>query len=214
LFTAACSDDDANPVAPTAPGIAELRLGHLSPDAPSVDVRVNGDVVAAGVPFGVVSAYLPVPAGSTRIQVSPAGATEPVVIDATLELAADTAYSVIATGLLNAGDLGPIVLTDDRSTGPGAKTRFVHLGPDAPAVDIALAGGGPVVFGNVAFRESSDYTALDAGTYDLEVRVAGTQTVALPLPGVSLSPGVNYTIFAIGQLADGSLQALPAQDAP
>jgi hypothetical protein len=211
---AAGCGDDLNPVGPSAPATAELRLGHLSPDAPSVDIRIDGQVVASGVSYGLVSSYSAVPAGEARIQVSPAGQNEPVVIDATVNLAAGTAYTVIATGLLAGGDLQPVVLVDDRQTSSGAKTRFVHAGPDAPAVDIAVANGGPVVFGNVGFRESSDYTNLDAGTYDLEVRLAGTNTVALPLPGIDLAAGVNYTIFAIGQVSDGSLQALPARDAP
>jgi hypothetical protein len=36
--------------------------------------------------------------------------------------------------------------------------------------------------------------------------------VALPLPGVELGGGVNYTAFAIGLLADGSLNALTLID--
>jgi hypothetical protein len=80
-------------------------------------------------------------------------------------------------------------------------------------VDIALPGGQVVPgFRNIAFRESSNYVALDAGTYDLDVRVSGTQTVALSLKGVDLAPGTNYSIFAIGLLADGSLEALIAVD--
>jgi len=89
----------------------------------------------------------------------------------------------------------------------------VHASPDAPAVDVALTGG-PVLFGNVPFRGASEYISVDGGTYDLEVRVAGTQTVALSLPGTMLMGGTNYTVFATGLLADGSLGALPVVDAP
>jgi hypothetical protein len=78
-------------------------------------------------------------------------------------------------------------------------------------VDVAVTGG-PVLFGDVPFRAASQYGAVDAGTYDLEVRVAGTSTVALPLPGVGLNGGTNYTVFAVGLLADGSLDALPLID--
>jgi len=88
--------------------------------------------------------------------------------------------------------------------------RFVHLSPDAPAVDIAVTGGG-VVFGDVAFREFLGFTPLDAGTYNLEVRLAGTPTVVLPLPGITLEAGKIYTVFARGFVGGSGAQALGAE---
>ena len=82
--------------------------------------------------------------------------------------------------------------------------RVVHASPDAPAVDDA-ATDGPVLFGGVPFRGASQYASVEGGSYDLEGGVAGTTTVALPLPGTVLSNGMNYTVFATGLLADGSL---------
>ena len=106
----------------------------------------------------------------------------------------------------------PIVLEDDRSSDPMlGKLRFVHTSPDAPAVDIALAGGG-VVIPNVSFRETSTYLGLEPGVYDLEVRLAGTSDVALPLPGVTITAGVNATAFAVGLVGDMTLGALIAAD--
>jgi LPXTG-motif cell wall-anchored protein len=92
--------------------------------------------------------------------------------------------------------------------------RFVHASPDAPAVDIAVANGGPVLFSNVPFKGVGDYLPVDAGTYDLEVRVAGTETVALSVPGVALADSTVYTVFAMG-LAGGepALTAVPSMDA-
>lgn len=208
LVAAACGD--GSPTSASATSAAQVRVAHLSPDAPAVDVRVDGAVVLSGVPFQAVSEYLSVPAGSRRVQVTPAGASSPVVIDATLDLAGGTPYTVAATGRL--ASIAPLPLLDDRNPAAArAKVRFVHAGPDAPAVDVAVAGG-PVLFSNVAFRGSAGYAAVDPGTYDLEVRVAGTSTVALRVPGVTLSAGVNYTLFAAGLLANGSLTALPAVD--
>ena len=62
--------------------------------------------------------------------------------------------------------------------------RFVHASPDAPAVDITLPDG-TAIFSNIAFKEVGDYTPVDAGTYDLEVRPTGTSTSAYPLASVS-----------------------------
>ena len=191
---------------------ALLRVAHLSPDAPAVDVWVNGDVVLSDVPYEAVSSYLELSPGSYDVQVTPAGETEPMVIDATLELESETAYTVAATGLLGEDDLKPLVLVDNRFDNvETAKVRFVHTSPDAPSVDVGLPDGS-VVFGDVGFREHSKYGELPAGTYDLEVRVAGTMDVALSVPDVSLESGTNYTIFAIGTLDEGTLKALPVVD--
>ncbi len=86
----------------------------------------------------------------------------------------------------------------------------MHLSPNAPAVDIAVTGG-PVVFANRTFKQSTAFTPLDAATYNLEVRLAGTTTVALPLPGVTLQAGKIYTVFAKGLVGGTGAQALGAQ---
>jgi hypothetical protein len=208
LLAVGCNDDDDNITNPEV-GVAQVRVVHLSPDAPAVDVAVNGTVAVQGAAYLDATGYLPVPAGEARITVTPAGQTSPVVIDATVPLGADAYYTVAATGFL--ADIQPLVLVDDTSSSGQAKVRFVHTSADAPAVDVAVMDG-PVLFGDVPFRGASQYGAVDGGTYDLEVRVAGTDTVALPLPDVQLGGGTNYTAFAIGLLADGSLNALTLVD--
>lgn len=193
--------------------MTQIRVAHLSPDAPTVDIWVDGSVALEEVPYEGVSDYLELPAGEHRIQITPTGETEPIVIDATVEFAAGEAYTVAATGLLGEEDLSPVVLQDDLATNEDeAKVRFVHTSPDAPAVDVAVADG-PVLFSEIPFRKASAYAGVDPATYDLEVRPAGTTDVALNVPGVTFEAGTNYTIFAIGQLGDDSLAALPVVDA-
>ena len=81
--------------------------------------------------------------------------------------------------------------------------RFVHASPDAPNVDIAVQDGGPVLFSNVAFQDVEDYIRVMPGSYDLEVRVAGTDIVALSLDDIPLMRGKSYTVFATGLLSPG-----------
>jgi hypothetical protein len=196
-----------------ADGMARVRVVHASPDAPAVDVWVNGTVAFSNAPFKGITPYAELAPGSYKVQVSPTGATEPIVIDADLDLAADTDYTVVAVGLL--ADIEPLVLVDNNSAPAAGKAhvRFVHASPDAPAVDIAVTGG-PVLFANVPFKGVGEYLPVDAGTYNLEARIAGTDTVALIVPGVALEDGKVYTIFAMG-LAGGepALTAVPSVDA-
>jgi LPXTG-motif cell wall-anchored protein len=193
---------------------ARVRVVHASPDAPAVDVWVNGSVAFSNAPFKGITDYAKLEPGTYNVQVTPTGATEPVVIDADLALETQTDYTVVAVGKLE--NIEPLVLVDNNSAPAAGKAhvRFVHASPDAPAVDIAVANGGPVLFSNVPFKGVGDYLPVDAGTYDLEVRVAGTETVALEVPGVALADGTVYTIFAMG-LAGGepALTAVPSVDA-
>jgi hypothetical protein len=86
----------------------------------------------------------------------------------------------------------------------------VHLSPDAPAVDITLTDG-TVLFGEQAFRDYTDFAPLPAGTYDLQVRLAGTTTVVLELPNITLTDGTIYTVFARGFVSGSGNQALGAE---
>ena len=85
---------------------------------------------------------------------------------------------------------------------------MIHASPDAPAVDVAVAGGDVLIPG-LEFPNASGPLDVPAGSYDLEVRVAGTEDVAIDLPGVALDAGTVYDILAIGSLEDGSLTVLP-----
>ena len=124
---------------------------------------------------------------------------KPTVLEANLTLEAGKDYTVAAAGEL--ATIAPVVLVDNNSApaAGNAHVRFVHLSPDAPNVDIAVTGG-PILFPNVPFKGFAGYAPVPAGTYDLEARIAGTNTVALALPGVVLEAGKIYTIFAVGKV--------------
>lgn len=192
---------------------AMVRVIHASPDAPAVDVLVDGEVAVEGLEFQSGTDYLELPAGDHQFQVVPAGgAAADAVIDAPATLEAGTWYSVVAVGLL--AEIQPMIVVDD-ITEPAegqAHIKVVHASPDAPAVDVAVAGG-PVLFENAAFMSATDYMPVDAGTYDLEIRPTGTEDVALEVPGLALEAGTVYSAYAMGLLEDGSLTVVPFVDA-
>ena len=185
-----------------ADGKARVRVVHASPDAPAVDVLVDGAKAFTNLPFKGITSYASLDPKTYNVQVVPTGATTPVVIKADLPLKADTDYSVAAVNVLS--KIEPLVLVDNNAKPAAGKAhvRFVHASPDAPAVDVAVKGG-PIIFTNVSFKGVGDYTPVGAGTYDLEVRPTGTTTVALAVPGVKLADGTVYTVWAMG-LASGS----------
>lgn len=79
------------------PGVAALRVWHLSPDAPRVDVFVNGRRVLGNVPYKAASGYLRVRAGSYAVRVNVAGTTTSV-FSARLSLRGGSAYTAVALG--------------------------------------------------------------------------------------------------------------------
>lgn len=199
-----------------AEGDACVNVIHASPDAPEVDVYVDGEAALTGVAFGEASGWVALPAGEHQIQVTAAGAEiDTAVIDATVELMAGEAYEVAATGLLAEieaqvypVDLAMVGSEDE----PMARVRVVHASPDAPAVDVAVTGG-DVLISELAFPDASDYIEVPAGSYDLEVRPAGATDVVLELPGVEFEGGMAYSVYAIGLAEDGSLTVLPISGA-
>jgi hypothetical protein len=206
LTLSSCSDDSS----PTAPSVkARVMAVHASPDAPAVDLLVDNVVAGTNLTYPNNTPYLQVRAGTRNIKVNVAG-TSTTVINADLPLTAGSYYTVFAADAV--ASIAPLVLADDLTAPAAGKAhvRFVHLSPNAPAVDVAVTSG-PVLFPNTAFKGYSAFTPVDAGTYDLEVRLAGTSTVVLPLPGISLTAGKIYTVWAKGLVGGAGAQALGAQ---
>lgn len=201
-----CGDDD-NPTAPAAQ--ARVMAVHASPDAPAVDLLVDNAVVGTGLAFPNNTGYLGLNAGAHNVKVNVSG-TSTTVINADVTVSAGSNYSVFACDSVS--QISAIVLIDDLTAPAAGKAhvRFVHLSPNAPAVDVAVAGG-PVLFANTAFKGFSAFTPVDAGTYNLEVRPAGTGTVVLALNGVALQAGKIYTVFARGFVGGSGAQDLGAQ---
>lgn len=183
----------------------QLRIGHLSPDAPAVNVTLDGEIVAENVSFGTLGEFTDVDARTSDVSIRPASGGD-AVLTATLDHAADVRYTVAATGELSAIDA--LVLTDDQPTiaDDESRVRFVHTVPDAPAVDV-FAGEDRLIE-NVAFGEASAFLTIPSGAFDLRVRPTGETDSVLELSGVEFDDATGYTVFATGTLADDSLDAL------
>lgn len=205
VFLTSCSKDEDEKT------YARVLVTHSSPDAPAVDLLIDGNVQnSTALTFPNSTGYLQIESGSRNVKVNVSGTTT-TVINADLTLEANKNYSVFAID--SVASISALVIADDLTTPASGKAhvRFVHLSPDAPAVDVAVASSGAVVFGNTSFGAYTPFTPLDAGTYNLDVRVAGTTTVALTLPPITLEAGKIYTVFAKGFLGGSGSQALGAQ---
>ncbi len=189
-------------------GMSMVKVIHGSLDTPAVDVYVDGALAIEALAPGTFTEFVSLPAGSHQIQVTASGTpATAAVIDATVELAAGSAYEIAALGSL-ANIQAAVLKVDLSAAGAGeGKVRVIHGSPDAGPVDVAVTGG-DVLVGGAEFPNATDYLTVPAASYDLEVRAAGTTTVALPLPGTAIDANTVYSVYAIGTVAEGTLTAL------
>ncbi|WP_299263539.1 DUF4397 domain-containing protein [Halorientalis sp.] len=203
-------------------GTAMVRVAHLSPDAPNVDVYVDGSAVLEDVAFTDVSGYLELSAGTHTVEITAAGDMSTSVFEQDLELAA-TDYTIAAAGeLAEDGEaFSPLVLEDDTSA-PGSgesRVRLVHASPDAPAVDVTVSATGSAIFDDVAFGETATATVA-ANDYTVQVRPeTDTNDGDVVLErDISVNGETGYTVFAAGYLSpddepgDEAFQLVLAQD--
>jgi hypothetical protein len=194
---------------------AMVRVLHASPDAPQVDVYVNGTKVDAlsGLKFGDLSAYVAVPGGTYAIKVcATADATVCPINVAALAIASGKHYTIAATN--NLATIEAQVLVDDPSPKAGkTQVRVAHFSADTPAVDVLTQDKSAKVVDNLAYPKATGYLTLTPGTYDLIVCAHADNTVCpLDPPALTLASGKSYTVFAIGSLTGNTLTAVVGVD--
>lgn len=217
------------------------NVAHFAPFAPSggtaVSVNVNGAQALTGVTFNQVSGYLPLSAagvapGTTTLEVFAPPGTPPAAISATVNLAADTDYTVVAIGNVTNQPLALLPLVDNNSP-PAAgnvKLRIVHTAPftsalPATAVSIRTESG-DIVNGlsSVQYGQDSGYFEVPAGTYNLKVSTPDGTTTLINPGAVPLPAGTIVTVFAVGDgvnqplgitavFGDGTSAILPLEQA-
>lgn len=185
---------------------ARVLVTHASPDAPGVDLLVdNVKVNASALTFPNNTGYVTLTAGTRNIKVNAAGTTTSV-INTDIPFIKDKNYSVFAFNRV--ASIGAILVEDNLAAPASGKAhvRFFHLSPGAPAVTVGILSGANFssVFSNRTFETqisaaaNQAFTPVDAGTYTFDVRLAGTTTSVLNLPGITLQAGKIYTVFARG----------------
>lgn len=134
-------------------GVAQLRLVHASPDAPALDIYVDGQRLITAMRFTDATSYVSPPASNHSVQVfaTTTGSAATALVATTVDFQDGVAYTIVVADRL--ARLGAVVLTDNLATIVGAQSyiRVIHASPDAPAVaDVAVAGG-PVAYRNPPF---------------------------------------------------------------
>jgi hypothetical protein len=180
---------------------AYVRLAHLSPDTPAVDVYVDAvaapeqSLVVPGVEYGAVSPYRLLPAGSYVVSMRPAGApaSAPAVISLTVDAQPGGAYTIAGVG--RSSELGLAVLEDrlDLPAPDRASVRVVNASLTEPVVDCGREGSPPWAR-DVRFGTATGYADVPLGTWDLAVTSGGRPAATLP---VDLVANSVYTVVLL-----------------
>jgi hypothetical protein len=238
--TATAIQDDGNGTSDgemPGEGEAAVALAHLAPDAPAVDVLLDGTTVVSGLEYGTLTDYLTLEAGTYTVELLPAmgdggngnggtddgsdngtddgngdGGDAPDVLYETEVTVEATFQTIAAIGEVGAGTFETVVLSDYDV----AQVRLVHASPGAPAVDVTVADTNLTLFDDVSFGDSTDYVAVPGGDYELEVRVAefGNAGEVVGTFEASVESGMAYSVFAAGKVGDEDtpFQLLPRVD--
>ena len=175
---------------------AKIRILHTSPDAPNVDIYINGKRVIRDLSFKQVSNELSLKAGKYHIDIYPAGNMVDSVLNKKITVEPGKSYTL--TAIDSVKKLRLLVFQNEPSTPLNeAKVRFIHLSPDAPPLDIAVKDR-DVIFPKVSYKQATEYLGLTPMTVDLEAREAGSKEAVLSLPSVSFKPNESYTIIFLG----------------
>ena len=200
------------------PYTAFVRLVHAVPDAPGVDVYIDGVYAYGTLYFGGYSRFLQITAGPHDVALragSASASSDPVYEVKGVNFDINSSTTAIVEGLLKGeGDQALTIATYNTDRSPvssQARVYIIHAVPDAPTVDVYLGGTRPLVR-NLRFSKGTTVPTLsDPGSVDVKVTPNGqADTIVISATGVRLQQDTIYTIIAVGTLAKAKALVLSA----
>jgi hypothetical protein len=220
---AGCDSSDSTPGQQQQP-LTEIRVLHLSPDAPAVDVfaNVGASPVVKSLGFLEGTDYLDIPAGDYSFQISASGqpATSAVLDVSGLMLEAGKSYTAVAYDALSA--IKPLALEDDFSglASGDIRVRAIHTATAVGTVDIwnlPDMGDPAKLYAGVPFGGVGDYLDLPAGAYSIgfDVDADAVPDVIFDLPALPAGTVANVFavsdssgVYLVAQLQDGTIATI------
>jgi hypothetical protein len=197
---------------------ASVRIAHFSPDAPPVDIYVDGEVAVEGLQFTELTELIELPAGTYSIAVAPAGTSLEDAVIGPMEWAveAGTYTTIAALGSLENGTLTVTVFPEDfgSTTDGQARITFLHTIEGESGLD--LYGSGQQLVQNIRYpdaeagRDGAFTREIPVGLYDFDATIAENRdAVVREVDDVQIQEGESYLIVALGpQSNEGTLLVL------
>ncbi|HEY2818856.1 MAG TPA: DUF4397 domain-containing protein [Casimicrobiaceae bacterium] len=188
--------------------IAQFKVVHAAPGTAAINAFVDGTVAFANIPYQNASSYETLPAGTHNVTIETVTAPGAVIASAQPPFPSSTDTSVVVTG--SPGAQTAVVLADNNLPGTtgAARVRFVNVATNLGAVDVLVNFSKRV--SNLGPNAASSYIELPEDTYAINFDLAGTTTVVLTIPAVSVTAARTYTLYLVG--ASGSLTYVLTRD--
>jgi hypothetical protein len=199
----------AAPFASASDQVGWIRLAHLSPNTPAVDVYLysfgnpKAQLVLDHVSYGTVSPFEQVQAGDYTVAMRAAGAPASAkpVLSTAVDVVAGHAYTVAGMG--PASGLRLLVIPEQLTTPPGkALVRVIQASMQQDVVSVKV--GGTTLSSHLPFASGTKFVAVNPGT--LSVRATGSSESAEA--SVDLAAGSVHTLVVLdepGKLAIDNL---------
>ena len=164
-----------------ATGTGWIRLAHLSPNTPPVDVylysfgNTNAQIVLHHVAYGTVSPYEAVTPGdySVAMRSSGASASSQPVLSTSVTVKADHAYTVAGMGPRSGLRLQVL---NDQLTTPSGKSEVRVIQASLKQQTVKFTCGGQAIVPKATFASVSSYQAIPANTWTMEaIGTGGTK---------------------------------------
>jgi hypothetical protein len=190
----------AVPFASASTGVGWIRLAHLSPNTPAVDVYLysfrdpDAKIVLHHVSYGTVSGFEQVPAGDYTVAMRAAGASpgSKPVLSTAVDVVAGHAYTVAGMGPASGLRLQII---PDRLTTPRGKALVRIIQASLNQDVVTVRAGHRTLARHLKFASVTGYRVVKPGTW--LIRVAGSSEraeVSQPLMAGSL-----YTLVVLDE---------------
>jgi Domain of unknown function (DUF4397) len=190
--------------ASAATGTGYLRLAHLSPNTPAVDVYLYsfGDpsamVVLRHVAYGTVSPYEAVASGEYTVAMRAAGAkaSSKPVLSTTIDVVSGDAYTVAGMGPFDGIRLQVI---NDRLRTPADKSLVRVIQASMHQAKVTVTAGSKTLGSDLAFTTVTKYKTVNPGA----VTVSATGPSEHGSEAFTLQPDTIYTFVVLddsGQL--------------
>jgi hypothetical protein len=195
--------------ASAATGTGYLRLAHLSPNTPAVDVYLysfgnpSAMVVLHHVAYGEVSPYESVAAGEYTVAMRAAGAPASAkpVLSTTVDVVSGHAYTVAGMGPL-AGIRLQVIGDSLAMTRDAALVRVIQASMHQTSVTVTA--GGKVLGRNLNFTKVTRYKTVHPGT----VTITATGTTEHGSAQVTLAPDTIYTVVVLDNAGELKIDPL------
>ena len=191
----ACSKDDDN----VPQDFSGLSVIHASPTAEKLDILVDTKKAnTADFAYTNKMDYMNLISGKRKISIAKKGTTTALLSDS-LTFKPQLGYSLFVIDKL---ETVKFLLLEDDLTQPAAgkaRIRFVNASPDAPALNLAIAGKETDVFTNKLFKEFSAFESIDAAEkVTFKVKHKATGATETTIADVKIEAGKIYTIWVKG----------------